>query len=354
MGGHNVVVLLIRLGHEPRSGEREREREREKTHHYGNQYQPVDDELMKFPSFSFILLPSCLVQVWKQLDITVKEITIGGVRCYHMIPESPRNDYLLLHTHGGGYIVNGGPAATIEAAWVANATKFPILSIDYRMPPQYPSPAALNDVIAVWDEVVVKQSLVPISLSRVGLFGGSAGGGLAMAATMKLVEQGKPVPSALLLNSPWADISKTGDSYVINEMVDNLLVSYDATLEQAANLYADGKDLKDPYLSPVYGDLSGFPPTQIVSGTRDLLLSCAVRVHRKLRRAGIDAELHVFEGLSHNEWQPMFDIVSIAKNLPLEMQEALEETTRFFSKHLGNPGSKSSCVHMSVGDSGMR
>jgi len=274
-------------------------------------------------------------KLWGLLNLSVQQLSIAGVNCFHIVPEGVSTDYLLLHTHGGGYLFNGGPASTIESVWVANATRKPVLSIDYRMPPQNPSPAALEDVMAVWDAVVVNQCLYSLPPSRVGLFGGSAGGGLAMAAVLKLAEQGKPGPAALVLNSPWSDLTKTGDSYVINEMVDNMLGAYDLLLGIAAEAYADGKDLKDPYLSPIYGEFSVFPPTQIFTGTRDLFLSCSVRVHRKLRRVGIDTELHVFEGLSHNEWQPTFDVVSLAEGeLPLEIRDSLDEITSFFERHL--------------------
>jgi len=282
-------------------------------------------------------------KLWAALDLAVEEVVIAGVRCYTLTPKNARTDRLLIHAHGGAYILFGGPSATMEATWIANATRTRVISIDYRRPPKYPSPAAVDDVVAVWDEVVVKQqqgNTVPPS--RVGLLGGSAGGGLVMASLIKLAELGKPGPAALLVHSPWTDISKTGDSYIINEMVDNILGRYEGALSKAAELYADGQDLKHPYLSPVYGDLSSYPPTAIFTGTRDLFLSNAVRAHRKLRRAGIEAQLHVFEGLSHCEWQPTMKVLDLVHNLPLEMEDALEETVLFFDRYLGGSISSSS------------
>ena len=110
------------------------------------------------------------------------------------------------------------------------------------------------------------------------------------------------MPGAIAPGTPWSDMTKTGDTYFANEMVDNVLVSNDGWLADAANLYANGHDLKDPMLSPVYGDLHGFPPTILTSGTRDLFLSNTVRVHRKLRAAGVVADLMVFEGQSHAQY----------------------------------------------------
>ncbi len=107
------------------------------------------------------------------------------------------------------------------------------------------------------------------------------------------------MPAALGLGTPWVDLTKTGDTVAALEEVDQVLLHYDGTLGAAARLYADGRTLTEPGLSPYYGDWTGFPPTILVAGTRDMLLSSTVLVHRKLRAAGIRAELHVFEGMSH-------------------------------------------------------
>ena len=124
-----------------------------------------------------------------------------------------------------------------------------------------------------------------------------------------------------------SDLTGVGDSFHTNFMVDNVLVGSDGRCDAMAKLYANGHDLKDPLLSPVYGDMQGFPPAILTTGTRDLLLSNTVRVHRKLRQAGVEAELEVFEGQSHGQFQP-------AVNAP-ETREAFEEIARFFDKHLG-------------------
>ena len=110
------------------------------------------------------------------------------------------------------------------------------------------------------------------------------------------------MPGALYLGTPWADLTDTSDSLHTNEGIDRILVTYDGMLTGAARLYANGTELTDPLISPVYGDFSGFPPTYLVTGTRDMLLSDTARVHRKLRQAGVVADLNVYEGLSHAEY----------------------------------------------------
>ena len=124
-----------------------------------------------------------------------------------------------------------------------------------------------------------------------------------------------------------SDVTKVGDTFYTNELVDNVLVSRDGFCDAGAKVYANGRDLKDPLLSPVYGDMHGFPPTILTSGTRDLLLSNTVRVHRKLRQAGVEALLQVYEGQSHAHY--------IRDDSAPETREVFQEIAQFFDKHLG-------------------
>ena len=159
------------------------------------------------------------------------------------------------------------------------------------------------------------------------IFGTSTGGGMTLAMVLRAIKEGLPLPAAIAPGTPWSDITETGDTYMANEMLDNVLVSYSGWLGDAAKLYANGTDLKDPQLSPIYGDFNGFPPAILTSGTRDLFLSNTVRTHRKLRRAGVEAELQVFEGMSHAQYK--FDPFAP------ETKETFTEIARFFDKHLG-------------------
>jgi epsilon-lactone hydrolase len=159
-----------------------------------------------------------------------------------------------------------------------------------------------------------------------GLFGSSAGAGMVLAMILRAKEEGLPLPAALAVGTPWVDLTETGDTYRTNEWLDNILVSYRGYLGRAARLYANGNDLKDPHLSPIYGDFHGFPPTVITSGTRDLLLSLSVLTHRKLRRSNVEAELNVFEGMSH--------ISFILNPYAPESREVFTDWARFFDKHL--------------------
>lgn len=135
----------------------------------------------------------------------------------------------------------------------------------------------------------------------------------------------------MLFRIPGPLLSKTGDSFYANEWVDNILVTYDGVLGAAAALYANGHDLKEPYVSPIYGDFAGLPPTILTTGTRDLFLSLTVRAHRKLRRAGVEADLNVYEGMSHGAYQD--------PRMP-ETMEVFADIARFLDKKLGRANNK--------------
>lgn len=264
-------------------------------------------------------------QALKQsLHVTVQEEKIAGVRVYRVKPQTiaPENrNRLLVHVHGGAYVFGGGEAAASEAVLAANYGRIEVVSVDYRMPPDFPFPAALDDALAVWKEVAGSRDT-----KKLGLFGTSTGGGMTLALVLKMKSLKMPLPGAIMAGTPWSDLTKTGDTYYTNELVDNVLGSNDGLLEAAAKLYAGNHELKDPLLSPVYGDMNGFPPAILVSGTRDLFLSNTVRVHQKLLQAGGVAELLVFEGVSHAQYNAGPDVPETAA--------AWTEVSKFFDRNL--------------------
>ena len=257
------------------------------------------------------------------LGVSAEEISVNGVRCHRVVPHevAPGHDRrLLVHTHGGAYVFGKGEAGLSEAALVAHFSKSPVLSVDYRMPPDYPFPAGIEDVVGVWQAMLATHDR-----RHAAMFGSSAGGGLTMAVILRLKELGVALPAALFLGSPWANIAKIADSQFANDRTDNLMVTYDGVLAESAKLYAGYHSLDEPLLSPLGGDLSGFPPSIILTGTRDLFLSLAALTHRKLRASGVEAELHVFEAVSHIQF--------LAFPAP-ECATAMTEVARFFDRHL--------------------
>jgi epsilon-lactone hydrolase len=261
----------------------------------------------------------------KQFGVSASPTTIAGVRAFTIvpaeIPEKNRNR-LLIYVHGGGYVLFPGESGIGEGVLMAGYGGFRVIAIDYRMPPDFPYPAAMDDAMAVWREVV--KTTDP---KNIAIFGTSTGGGMTLAMVLRAKDEHLPLPGAIAPGTPWSDLTKTGDSYETNEWVDNVLVTWDGWVGQAAKLYAAGHDMKDPQLSPIYGDLSGFPPTILTTGTRDLFLSNTVRIHRKLRRAGVEADLNVYEGQSHAQYLFIPDAP--------ETKEVFTEIANFFDKHLG-------------------
>jgi acetyl esterase/lipase len=260
----------------------------------------------------------------RQLSVAVKHERVAGVNVYRVTPseiDPKHKNHLFIYLHGGAYVRNGGEAGTIEAVLIAARCKMPVLSVDYRMPPEHPAPAAIDDVVTVW-----RQLLKDWRSTSLALGGTSAGGGLTLASIHRFKELGLDLPGALYLGTPGADITKTGDSRYINEGIDRTLVSWDGMVTQALSMYAGGYDHKHPYVSPIYGNFEGFPPSYLISGTRDLLLSDTVRVHRRLRAAGVDADLHVYEGQSHGDY-------IFVMNSP-ESREHYAELNVFLLKHL--------------------
>ncbi|USU05644.1 alpha/beta hydrolase [Sphingomonadaceae bacterium OTU29LAMAA1] len=201
-------------------------------------------------------------------------------------PESAYIDF-----HGGALVFGGGEACRAQASMQANQHGVLCYGVDYRMPPEHPYPAALDDALMAYRYVLERHAP-----SRIVIGGRSAGGNLAAAVLLRAKDEGLPLPAGLVLLSPEVDLTESGDSFHVNETVDVVLPG---SLIRANELYACGADLSHPYLSPLFGDLTGFPPAFIQSGTRDLFLSNAVRLHRALRRAEVEAELHVFEAMPH-------------------------------------------------------
>jgi epsilon-lactone hydrolase len=252
---------------------------------------------------------------------TVESISVGDVPVFVISPEGTgdgESQPILLDIHGGSLLMGGGKACEVMARRMADLVQMQTWSVDYRMPPDHPYPAALDDVLAVY------RGLLEVRDPELIVVGGSsAGGNLAAALMLRARDEGLPLPRALVLLTPEVDLTESGDSFQVNLGIDNVLTS---SLADSIALYAGDNDLRHPYLSPLFGDLTApFPPTFLQAGTRDLFLSNAVRMHRKLRAGGVDAELHVFEAMPHGGFF----------GAP-EDDELTDELRRFLVAHVGS------------------
>ena len=242
----------------------------------------------------------------KATGVAIHEDRLAGVRVWRIDPPrvAPEHgQHLFLHVHGGGWMLSGGLAGAGEGIQIAAKLGVPVVSVDYRMPPDFPAPAAMDDIVNVWRELLKTHDP-----ARLAMGGTSAGGNLTLVSTLRARELGLPLPGALMVGTPAVDLNQAaGDSRWLNEGVDSRL-TWEGFVTEAVKLYAAGRPYDDPHLSPIQANVEGFPPTYLVSGTRDLLLSDTVLMHRQLRRAGVEADLHVYEGGSHADYLRYFGL----------------------------------------------
>lgn len=225
----------------------------------------------------------------------ISEHPLSHATLYEIVPESLKSgneDKAILHIHGGAFIVGGGKSAAYTAQTISSLAGIRAFSPDYRMPPNHPYPAGLDDCVEAYRFLLERYDAANIALE-----GSSAGANLVAATILRARDEGLPLPGACSLHTAGVDLTHSGDSFATNQVIDIVLR---APQPETMALYAGAHDMRHPYLSPVFGDFTkGFPPTILISGTRDMLLSPTVMMHRALLRAGIEAELHVFEAMPH-------------------------------------------------------
>ena len=236
------------------------------------------------------------------------------------IPENKRNR-VLINVHGGGF--NSDSGSLSETVPIANLTQTKVVAVLYRLAPEHPFPAAVDDTVAVYKEL-----LKIYQPQNIGLYGTSAGAVLTAEVAAKLRQINLPLPGVLGIFSGMGDFAHAGDSIAIYALAGLAGPLSPPSKEPHLNEYAGSTDLKDPVLSPLYADLKGFPPTLFITSTRDLLLSGTTILHRAFLNAGVDAQLVVFEALPHAFWNDA--------KLP-ESKEADHIMASFFDKHLGEP-----------------
>ncbi|MBR4606775.1 MAG: alpha/beta hydrolase [Lachnospiraceae bacterium] len=227
-------------------------------------------------------------------DLTFRGMELDGIHCeWVSLNRAHVHKQIIMHCHGGGYSTGSSLYARTLTAKLAASTAMEVLSFDYRLAPEHPYPAALEDALRVWD-YLMRQGY---GARDVILTGDSAGGNLALALTLKLKEQGRFLPRGLVLMSPWTDLTSSGESFVEKKDLDPVL---DATyMERVIHDYAKGEKLQDPYISPLFGDFTGFPPTYVQVGENEILLSDSTRLVDRMKDANVTVKLDVFPGMWH-------------------------------------------------------
>ena len=263
------------------------------------------------------------VQWTKICPNTLVDTTMAGVPVHVVTPDDltdANKDKVLLNLHGGGF--NSDSGSYTESIPIASYARMKVVAVLYRLAPESPFPAAVDDSVAVYKEL-----LKTYKPEHIVIYGTSAGAILTAEVAAKLKQLGLPMPAALGIFSALGDFARSGDSASLFSLR-GLSGHLDPPGPEPHDpYYIGGVDPKDPVLSPIYGDLRGLPPTLFVTSTRDMLLSGTVNLHRAYLNAGVDARLVVFDALTHAFWyDPM---------LP-ESQEANHIMADFFVKRLGN------------------
>lgn len=251
-------------------------------------------------------------------DFTHQVVTADGVRCEWFIPRSSPTDQALLYLHGGGFVYGLTGMHRQMVVYLARQMNCRVLMVDYRLAPEHPYPAALNDCYTAY-HWLLKQGYAATNLA---IAGDSAGGNLTLTTLMKLRDNGDPLPTAGVCLSPVADLT---------DHANRLATVYDAVLHPRASRYyiqsyVGGNDARDPLISPVFGDWHGLPPLLIHAAEDEVLRADAVQVEQQARTAGVDVRLEVYPRMWH-VWQ-------INLSLP-QAAQSLEDIARFLRAHLG-------------------
>jgi monoterpene epsilon-lactone hydrolase len=227
-------------------------------------------------------------------DVLVTDVTAGGVPAHWLTAPGTDPGRVLLFLHGGGFELGSVRSDGELAARLGRAAGMRVLFPEYRLAPEHPFPAALDDVLAAWHWLRTDQGLSATSLA---VAGDSAGGGLAVALLVATRDAGEELPAAAVLMSPTVDLTSSGAS--MTERADQDPISTPAMLRQFAADYLAGADPKTPLASPLFASLTGLPPLLIQVGTADLLLSDSERLAAAATHAGVDVTLQIGEGLPH-------------------------------------------------------
>jgi len=253
-------------------------------------------------------------------DVELESVDAGGVPAEWTTAPGADPTRAIVYLHGGGYTIGSIQSHRPLVAKLSRATGARVLNVDYRLGPEHPFPAAVEDAVAAY-RFVLASGGVP---ARTAIAGDSAGGGLTAACLVALRDAGAPLPAAAVCISPWLDLSFGGDSIRSKVDVDPLVDR--TSLQRMADAYLGGSDPRAPTASPLFADLTGLPPLLVHVGSREILLDDSTRFAKRARSAGVDVELEVWEGMIH-VWHSFADL------LP-EGREAIERIGDYLSERL--------------------
>jgi acetyl esterase/lipase len=256
-----------------------------------------------------------------KIDIACRQVSANQVQAEWITTPNTSTDNVILYLHGGGYNSGSIKSHRSLAANIANSAKARALIIDYRLAPENPFPAAVDDTITAYRWLLDGQ----ISPDQIVVAGDSCGGAMAISLLISLRDANEPMPAATVCLSPWTDLTCTGESWETNAKKDIFLDP--GSLSQAAQVYLGGADPRTPLASPLFADLRGLPPVLIQVGSDELILSDATCLAERAQDAGVDVILEIWEGMQH-EWH------FTTKYLP-EARQAIDRIGEYIEDHLG-------------------
>ena len=247
-------------------------------------------------------------------------VDAGGVPAEWVTPPEVEGNRAIVYLHGGGYVVGNLNTHRHVVSRLALAAKARLLNVDYRLAPENPYPAALDDALAAWQWHLASGG----DAARTAVSGDSAGGGLAIALCMKLRDEGLPQPACAAPISPWTDLTFSGDSMTERAERDPLLAGSDA-LSGMVMAYAASVDAADPYISPVFGKFEDLPPMMIQVGTEEVLYDDSTRVVKGIEGAGGSVEFR--------PWQDMMHVWHLLAGVAPESEEGIAELAAYIATH---------------------
>lgn len=222
-------------------------------------------------------------------SVEVEKMSCEWVR----VQRAHMKKYVILYCHGGGYSTGSTVYARTLTTKLAETTSMDVFCFNYRLAPEHPYPAAAEDAMKAWNYLMY----LGYGARDVIVAGDSAGGNLALSLVLKLKSEGRLLPRGMVLLSPWTDLTASGKSYLSRQEVDPVLDR--EYLQRMIDNYAAGRDLRDPFISPLFGDMTGFPPTYIQVGDNEMLLSDSTGLHKKMVKANVSVKIDVYKGMWH-------------------------------------------------------
>ena len=250
---------------------------------------------------------------------TIEKVNSGGPEALWVNASRSTDKSTILYLHGGAYSMGSAQTHLGITGMLSELCELRVLSVDYRLAPEHPFPAAIDDAVSAY-RWLLKQGVLPQSIV---IGGDSAGGGLTFATLLELKNSGDPLPAAAFAISPWVDLAITGETIITKADVDPMFNK--SGMIYMAKLYAEETDVRSPLISPLYADLSSLPPVLIHVGTSEMLLSDSLRMAKALKKAGVDCTI--------KEWEDLFHVFHSVVYIP-EARIATEEIAAFIKKNI--------------------